>query len=122
MEEIDHHEGLSYNSRYLRARVWLHMNDPLLSGFFLKLRSDHIIWVKYSYKNVFKICHKCGVIGHFFNNYSINNQRELHRFLAPWVQGISQGLGYEFWVDDQEELFPPTLWAHQHHTAPPTVP
>lgn len=53
------------------------------------------------------------MIGHSFNNCPIQNQRELHRFLAPWVQEISQRLGYEFWVDDQEELFPPTLRAHQ---------
>ncbi|GMP98863.1 hypothetical protein CsSME_00046583 [Camellia sinensis var. sinensis] len=49
------------NIRFLRLRVWVSLDKPLISGFFLKFRDGQQHWISCRYERVCKIC---GRIGH----------------------------------------------------------
>lgn len=52
------------NLRYLRVQVNLDPHKPFLMGFYIQLANGRIIWIQLRYERVFRICRKCGCIGH----------------------------------------------------------
>lgn len=52
------------NLRYLQVQVSLDPHKPLLMGFYAHLDNNRTIWVQLRYERVFRICHRCGCIGH----------------------------------------------------------
>lgn len=52
------------NLRYLRVQVNIDPHAPLLMGFYVHLDNNRKVWVQFRYERVFRICHKCGCIGH----------------------------------------------------------
>ncbi|KAH9616490.1 hypothetical protein KSS87_017356, partial [Heliosperma pusillum] len=49
---------------YLRIKVRVQLNEPLVPGFFLALDGGYLLWVQCRYEEVFKYCIRCGKIGH----------------------------------------------------------
>ncbi|XP_028120845.1 uncharacterized protein LOC114318182 [Camellia sinensis] len=68
------------NIRFLRIRVWVFLDKPLRSGFFLKLHDGHQHWVRCCYERVCKVCRNCGRIGHTITTCSLSFA-EAQRFL-----------------------------------------
>ncbi|CAL5361495.1 unnamed protein product [Camellia sinensis] len=52
------------NIRYLRIKVWIYLEAPLISGFFLKFQDGTHHWIECQYKCLCRLCRKCGRIGH----------------------------------------------------------
>lgn len=50
--------------KFIRAKVWLQINKPLVSGCFLEYQVRRSVWVSFRYEGVFNFCKKCGKIGH----------------------------------------------------------
>lgn len=55
------------NIRFLRLQVRIDPWLPLVAGFILKCDDGQNIWIKCRYERIFKICKKCGLIGHSQN-------------------------------------------------------
>lgn len=52
------------NLRYLRVQMTVNPHEPLLMGFYAQLDDGRTIWIQLRYERVFRICMKCGCIGH----------------------------------------------------------
>ena len=52
------------NIRFMRVRVWINPNNPLLAGCMIKRDDGVLTWIKFRYKKVYKVCKRCGIIGH----------------------------------------------------------
>ncbi|KAI7993800.1 Uncharacterized protein LOK49_LG11G02620 [Camellia lanceoleosa] len=52
------------NIRYLRIKVWISLETPLISGFFLKFQDGTHHWIECQYERLCRLCRKCGRIGH----------------------------------------------------------
>lgn len=48
----------------MRAKVWLKLNRPLVSGCFLECKNREAVWIDFRYEGVFNFCKRCGRIGH----------------------------------------------------------
>ncbi|XP_074277416.1 uncharacterized protein LOC141601054 [Silene latifolia] len=51
-------------SDYIRVKVRIQLNEPLVPGFFLSMDGDYLLWIQFPYEDVFKYCIRCGKIGH----------------------------------------------------------
>ncbi|XP_074306233.1 uncharacterized protein LOC141641474 [Silene latifolia] len=49
---------------YLRVKVCVKFNEPMMPGFFLAMEEGHLLWVQFKYDEIFKYCIKCGKVGH----------------------------------------------------------
>ena len=49
---------------YLRAKVIIPINNPLVPGVFFNRQEGPRIWIDFRYEGVFVYCNKCGRIGH----------------------------------------------------------
>lgn len=50
--------------RYLHVRVQVSSSQPLMMGFYLNLDNGTSIWIQFRYERIFRICRRCGCIGH----------------------------------------------------------
>ena len=55
------------NIRFLRLQVRIDPWLPLVAGFILKCDDGQYMWIECCYERNFKICKKCGLIGHSRN-------------------------------------------------------
>nr|POE90448.1 hypothetical protein CFP56_43122 [Quercus suber] len=61
---IDWQPTFPRNIRFMRIRVKIDPWLPLIAGFILKRDDRQYTWVECRYERVFKICKRCGIIGH----------------------------------------------------------
>lgn len=54
------------NIRFLRAKVRVRLDDPLLMGAMISLDSGAFIWVTIRYERIYKLCRNYGLIGHSY--------------------------------------------------------
>ncbi|CAI9094669.1 OLC1v1030447C1 [Oldenlandia corymbosa var. corymbosa] len=94
---------------YLRERVAVKPYDPLPFGFYLDLWSGISIWIKCSYDRLHKYCQRCGLIGHFLDNCSIDRNDELEQFLDASFGHYIVEKNFHFGQDDHNCLFPPCM-------------
>ncbi|XP_028120282.1 uncharacterized protein LOC114317732 [Camellia sinensis] len=52
------------NIRYLLLKVWICLEAPLISGFFLTFSNGSHQWIECQYERICRMCRKCGKIGH----------------------------------------------------------
>ncbi|KAH9617872.1 hypothetical protein KSS87_018617, partial [Heliosperma pusillum] len=52
------------NNDFLRLKVCIKLNEPLMPGFFLTMDEGHLLWVQFKYEDIFKYCIRCGKICH----------------------------------------------------------
>lgn len=49
---------------FIRARVQVELNKPLVPGYFYEYSQDHFKWIDFRYEGIFIYCKKCGMAGH----------------------------------------------------------
>lgn len=64
--ESDWAPQMPRNIRFLRAKVRIRIDEPLLMGTMISLDSGGFAWVTIRYERVFKLCRNCGRIGHSY--------------------------------------------------------
>lgn len=82
------------NLFYMRARVWVNLNAPLVLGFYLSLLDGGMIWVELEYERVHKICRRCGFIGHSLTTCRFaNDEKALEELLIDHFEDMAHTLG-----------------------------
>ncbi|OMO98747.1 hypothetical protein COLO4_13724, partial [Corchorus olitorius] len=52
------------NRSFLRVRVSINVNDPLIPGFWIPRGGDRNVWAEVKYKKLSDFCFNCGKLGH----------------------------------------------------------
>ncbi|KAI8573802.1 hypothetical protein RHMOL_Rhmol01G0303800 [Rhododendron molle] len=52
---------------FFRFKVRIHTDEPLIPGAFIELLEGDFHWIQFRYERIFKVCYKCGRIGHSNN-------------------------------------------------------
>ena len=88
----------------MRVRVWIDPHTPLIAGGLH--RQDHgvMIWVEFQYERVYKICRKCGTIGHTSTHYPYLNP-DIKRMIGEQMDVLQRRFGYSIGYDFQNILF-----------------
>lgn len=63
---VDVDERPMRNIKYVRVRVWIDPEKPLVSGFYLHCVDGSRRWITCRYERVCKLCQACGRIGHTY--------------------------------------------------------
>lgn len=63
------------NLRFMRIRVRIPIDSPLLMGFVINTDDDQMIWVQCKYERMYRICTGCGRIGHTYPACDWQEQR-----------------------------------------------
>lgn len=71
VEEIDPQGFL--DEPEFRAKVKLDLSKPIIPGCNIPLRDNQASWVPSRYEGVFKLCKKCGVVGHYTCNCTLSS-------------------------------------------------
>ncbi|KAF7810342.1 reverse transcriptase [Senna tora] len=64
--EVDWAPVTPRNIRFMRVRVMVPINKPLVMGLLLRLDNEIHIWIRFRYERIFKFCRSCGRIGHTY--------------------------------------------------------
>lgn len=51
-------------SKFLRARVLLNINQPLVTGFWVPREKKDDVWVEARFERLPSLCYRCGIFGH----------------------------------------------------------
>ncbi|KAI8551091.1 hypothetical protein RHMOL_Rhmol06G0157900 [Rhododendron molle] len=52
---------------FFRFKVRIHTDEPLIPGAFIELLEGDFHWISFRYERIFRVCYKCGRIGHSNN-------------------------------------------------------
>lgn len=64
VEDIDSDENDAWTGLFMRIRVAINVDKPLLRGIKLRASDAHAVWCPIMYEKLPDFCHTCGVIGH----------------------------------------------------------
>ncbi|KAF7832321.1 Pyruvate carboxyltransferase [Senna tora] len=64
--EVDWAPVTPRNIRFMRVRVMVPINKPLVMGLLLRLDNEIHVWIRFRYERIFKFCRSCGRIGHTY--------------------------------------------------------
>ena len=64
VDRVDWEPDLPRNIRFMRVRVQIDPWLPVFAGFMLNLDDGTKQWIQCRYERVFKVCTKCGLLGH----------------------------------------------------------
>ena len=62
--EVDRRPWQSDQAKYMRVRVEMLLNKPLLRGGYLLNEEGERMWVSFKYERLPTVCYRCGVLGH----------------------------------------------------------
>ena len=62
--QVDWNEVMLRNLRFMRVKAWINPYAPLIAGGLLLQDDGVMIWIEFRYERVYKICRRCGTIGH----------------------------------------------------------
>ena len=61
---MDGTEIFPRNIRFMRVRVWIDRNTPLMAGSMLRRDDGVMTWVEFRYERIHTVCMRCDIIGH----------------------------------------------------------
>ncbi|XP_030955941.1 uncharacterized protein LOC115978054 [Quercus lobata] len=91
-------------SKFLRVKVELKVEDPLLSGFFLDRNTQPNLWIRFKYERIAEFCFKCGRLGHlkarciWADAEVQSNSKEPFGF-GPWLKAEAASNRASRWVE-----------------------
>ncbi|KAI8560290.1 hypothetical protein RHMOL_Rhmol04G0243700 [Rhododendron molle] len=68
--EVDWSEVRTRSLDFFRFKIRIHTDEPLIPGAFIELLEGDFHWIPFRYERLFRICYKCGRIGH--SNHACN--------------------------------------------------
>ncbi|CAI9090294.1 OLC1v1025041C1 [Oldenlandia corymbosa var. corymbosa] len=118
--------GFRRNQRldFLRARVWVDLREPLLPGFYLQLFNGRMVWIQCRYERIYKICRRCGLVGHPLMRCPHQNEDILERRHELQFQRVARLHNLALYHGEVEDLFPAYMraYAHQHNRRSTFIP
>ena len=80
-----------YWKKFIRLRIDIDINKPLVPGAFLPRRNNDDLWIGFKSKKLPEVCFSCGKIGHLMWDCSLANQVGV-RFSAfgDWLSAFSE--------------------------------
>ncbi|KAI8017637.1 Uncharacterized protein LOK49_LG04G03106 [Camellia lanceoleosa] len=101
------------NIRYLRIKVWINFEAPLLSGFFLKFQDGTQHWIACQYEHLCRFCRKCGRIGHTDRQCATPFLEGQH-IIQTHLASVAQRLGTRVLHQDGQLMYTSRLRANAH--------
>uniref|UniRef100_A0A7N2R8K9 CCHC-type domain-containing protein n=1 Tax=Quercus lobata TaxID=97700 RepID=A0A7N2R8K9_QUELO len=111
---IDWQPTFPRNIRFLRIRVKLDPWLPLIAGFILKRDDGQYTWVECRYERVFKICKRCGIIGHARSQCHMD-MFDIEELLRDQAYRIRVQYPVEFALDLMEVMYNDDIRAFRRH-------
>ena len=103
-ERIDWDAAVPRNIRFMRIRVCMDPWLPLIAGFLLRLDNRDRVWIQCRYKQVHKVCTKCGLIGHTRTQYTYI-MADIEHLLHRQRQRIQREFQVQYGFDPLEPHF-----------------
>lgn len=98
------------NLNFLRVRVRIDPAQPLLMGVYILLDNHRTIWVQFRYERIFRICHKCGCLGHIVRDCR-KNQGQVQAAIDEQKRNIRHHFNVQSFCDVGSVLFTPVAIA-----------
>lgn len=64
MDEVESSDYIIPSQPEVRALVFMDLSRSLVSGCYLPLYGDQVIWIYFWNEGVYKFCKTCGCVGH----------------------------------------------------------
>lgn len=62
--QVDWSDDRTRSLDFFRFKVRIHSDEPLIPGAFIELLEGDFHWISFKYEKLFRICYRCGKIGH----------------------------------------------------------
>ncbi|KAG5549260.1 hypothetical protein RHGRI_014573 [Rhododendron griersonianum] len=62
--QVDWSDDRTQSLDYFKFKVRIHTDEPLIPGAFIELMEGDYHWIPFRYERIFRVCYKCGRIGH----------------------------------------------------------
>lgn len=111
---IDWQPTFPRNIRFLRLQVRIDPWLPLVAGFILKRDDGQYMWIECHYECIFKICKKCGLIGHSRNQCHMDTT-DVEELLRDQAFQTRFRYPIEFALDITEVLYTNDIGAFRRH-------
>ena len=95
---VDWDHVIPRNILFMRVRVWINPNYPLLTGCMIKKDHGVLTWIEFRYERVYKVCKRCGIIGHSIPHCPHSNS-EIEHMINEQIEGIHKRLEYAIGYD-----------------------
>ncbi|KAI7995772.1 Uncharacterized protein LOK49_LG11G00670 [Camellia lanceoleosa] len=112
--KVDHDTLMPRNIRFLRIRVWIPIDQPLISSFFLKFRDGHHQWITYSYKRLRRVCRNYGRVGHTQGYCSLTFD-EARSMINARIDSTASYLGVPVMHQANKPMYTSRIHANVHH-------
>ncbi|XP_050263948.1 uncharacterized protein LOC126708186 [Quercus robur] len=91
-------------SKFLRVKVEIKVEDPLLSGFFLDRNTQPNLWIRFKYERIAEFCFKCGRLGHLkarciWADAEVQPNSKEPFGLGPWMKAEAASYRASRWVE-----------------------
>ncbi|XP_030970768.1 uncharacterized protein LOC115991172 [Quercus lobata] len=91
-------------SKFLRVKVVLKVEDPLLSGFFLDRNTQPNLWIRFKYERIVEFCFKCGRLGHLkarclWADAEVKSNSKDPFGFGPWLKAEAASNRASRWVE-----------------------
>ena len=98
-------------NKFLRLKVQIDVNEPLLCGFYLDCHPKPDMWIDFKYEKLQDFCFGCGKLGHARSQCiaPIHHKSHLHHFhlgprgFGPWIKVGNSGLKALTWLEFLKE-------------------
>ncbi|KAI7998068.1 Uncharacterized protein LOK49_LG10G02488 [Camellia lanceoleosa] len=113
--KVDIDSLMPRNIHFLRLRVWVSLDKPLISGFFLKFRDGHQHWISCRYERVCKVCQNCGRIGHTITTCALSFDKA-QRQLDDNLQEMGRRLHSQVMTQELHPMYSASIRANAHRS------
>ncbi|KAI8025792.1 Uncharacterized protein LOK49_LG02G00819 [Camellia lanceoleosa] len=113
--KVDTDSLMPRNIRFLRTRVWVFLDKPLSSEFFLKFRDGQQHWISCRYERVCKVCWNCGRIRHTITTCPLSFE-EAQRYIDIHLQEMGQRLHSTVMIQETHPMYSASIRANAHRS------
>lgn len=93
----------AYGKEYMRYRIEVDINTPLLDGVFLERRGRKPTWVYLKYEKLPTICYLCGVLNHGTRNcMHYHKDKEKDMKYGAWIKAEERAENIQAWTESTE--------------------
>ncbi|KAL9682369.1 hypothetical protein QQ045_014165 [Rhodiola kirilowii] len=86
--KFDQKDGKHENYKYVRCRVWLDADKPIVTGFELDRPNKGLLWITVKYERIPCFCHYCGLWTHEMEDCDWKTQSRL-AYYEEWIRTLA---------------------------------